>query len=607
MQATTVVKDESESAATLAGFRPAVVIPSYRTISPPRVRMLVLAICCGALLWLCHFPVAWGWLGWVALVPLMPLLYAETSRKWRYFCALIAGTAYFWPAISWMTVADYRMIGGWALLSFYCSLYFLAAVFLVRCLRRTGLPLMLTFPAVWTALEFVRCFFATGFPWYLLAHTQHDTLPVIQIADLGGAFAVSFLVAAVNVVVFAVLMRVRPVRQWCCVPATPGGPLSAGFLAQLCCGCLLLGGTLAYGNWCLSHEKFETGPRIALLQGSLDQRLRIASHTSAEAQAKVRDTYINLCKQAAMHFPRPKLIVWPETSFPIPWVTAAPGVKPSQLSKLNENEIEQSRQVVGMIGDQVTKTNVLLGLNVRAFYDTDKFRHYCSALMINDLGNAVDRYDKIHRVPFGEYVPLRDLLPFMTKFAPYDNLDYSILCGESLTRFPLGKYHFGVLICFEDTDPSMARHYNLTTVDGPPADFLINISNDGWFDGSSEHEEHLAISRFRAIETRRALARAVNMGISAVIDSDGRVVSPVKESAPWSGAHEVWSIPNGGAENDALATGQWSKYKKTEAVVVVDMPIDHRASLYAAWGDWLPYSCWALIGCGLVWSRFRRP
>ena len=152
-----------------------------------------------------------------------------------------------------------------------------------------------------------------------------------------------------------------------------------------------------------------------------------------------------------------------------------------------------------------------------------KFKQYNSALSLPvRRRRQVDRYDKIHRVPFGEYVPLRDWLPFMNHFAPYDH-DYSVRIGENLTRFVLGKYRFGVLICNEDADPVLGRAYGSEDSDGPAVDFLINISNDGWFADTCEHEQHLAICRFRAIECRRAVARSVNTGISAIIDSNGRV------------------------------------------------------------------------------------
>jgi apolipoprotein N-acyltransferase len=179
-----------------------------------------------------------------------------------------------------------------------------------------------------------------------------------------------------------------------------------------------------------------------------------------------------------------------------------------------------------------------------------------------------------------------------------------------MARLPLESaksgrlYHFGVLICYEDTDPNLARDYALAEGDGPPVDFLVNISNDGWFDGSSEHEEHLAISRFRAVESRRALVRAVNMGVSAVIDGSGRVLRPqAADVAPgqvydWRVRQEEWG--------DDWAPGNWSDLKKVQGVLTAAVPIDGRTSLYARFGDWLPGGCLVLVVLGAFWSR-RQP
>ena len=173
-------------------------------------------------------------------------------------------------------------------------------------------------------------------------------------------------------------------------------------------------------------------------------------------------------------------------------------------------------------------------------------RRYNSAVMIlahqepdGFQGVPSGRYDKMHRVPFGEYVPFQESMPWMKTFAPYD-FEYSIRSGKQFTNFNLDGYSFGVLICFEDTDPVLARQY----VARPEAnaDFFINISNDGWWRGTSGHDEHLAISRFRAIETRRAVCRAVNMGISAVIDGNGRVLEP--QTILSSDEAKIWQIPS---------------------------------------------------------------
>jgi apolipoprotein N-acyltransferase len=221
-------------------------------------------------------------------------------------------------------------------------------------------------------------------------------------------------------------------------------------------------------------------------------------------------------------------------------------------------------------------------------------------------GGSGGRYDKIHRVLFGEYVPLRDWLPWMDWFAPYD-YDYSVSPGEHLTRFPVSAaaaarpYRFGVIICFEDTDPYLARQYVRSKGGEPAVDFLLNISNDGWFDGTSEHEEHLAICRFRAVECRRAVARAVNMGVSAVIDGSGRVLEPA--SVQHLGGVQLWEA--GGGRLVAFPGPRWARYKKVSALLTAVIPIDRRTSLYAAWGDWLPWGCWLVLGLGLLraWAR----
>jgi apolipoprotein N-acyltransferase len=186
----------------------------------------------------------------------------------------------------------------------------------------------------------------------------------------------------------------------------------------------------------------------------------------------------------------------------------------------------------------------------------------------------------MHRVPFGEYVPLRDTIPWLKKLTPYpEDVDYNLAAGEVATRFRLpvrGRaYTFGVLICYEDSDAPLAREY-VRPGAGPPVDFLVNISNDGWFMKTAEHAEHLAVSRFRAVECRRALVRAVNMGVSAVVDSNGRVVR--------------------------LPGDTWRSSKGVEAVLTATVPVDTRMSLYAYAGDWLPWACWA----GLAYGCFRK-
>ncbi|MCI0639509.1 MAG: apolipoprotein N-acyltransferase [Gemmataceae bacterium] len=590
-----------------------------------RIAPLVPAFFSGGLFYLCFFPISWGFLGWIALAPLLLLVRADT-KPWKiYVSAYLGGSVFFWPILWWMSVADYRMFYTWAMLATYCALYFPVAVWLIRVLeRRTGWPLTFTVPIVWTSLEFVRSFLLTGFAWYYLGHTQHEFLALIQIADLGGVYAISFILAAFNGWLVECALRFPAVRFAFrqIEKPTPAGRIvnpthrATHIVTQGLIVAGLIVASLIYGAWRLDQETFRDGPRVALLQGSIDQRMRMeASLGGLQASSGIWSYYDTLCKLALNQERAPDLLIWPETSLPYYWLEL-----PKDLDKVEAVTRREAGLVHGLLQKvaQDTKVSHLFGLNTKDWSDDGRLRQYNSAVLLNAQGKYLGRYDKIHRVPFGEYVPFRDWLPFMNRFAPYD-FDYSIRAGESLTRLVLGdKYRLGVLICYEDTDPFLARQYGRSHADGPPVDFLVNISNDGWFDGTSEHEEHLAISRFRAIEARRPLVRAVNMGVSAVIDANGRVLRPIKrgehqgfarwEAAPvGTPASMLRGIGDGSAAAGwQLSAGEWHQFKKTAGVITATVPLDQRTSLYAQWGDLLPGGCWLLLAGVIVWSKLRR-
>jgi apolipoprotein N-acyltransferase len=178
-------------------------------------------------------------------------------------------------------------------------------------------------------------------------------------------------------------------------------------------------------------------------------------------------------------------------------------------------------------------------------------------------------YFKLHLVPFGEFVPLVESCPWLVALTPYRGSDHvpGLDFGREPRWFDLGKYRLATAICFEDTVPHLVRRFFAEAPGGHQPDVLINISNDGWFQWSEELDMHLAASVFRAVENRVPLVRAVNTGISALVDGNGRIVA---------------SLP-----------------KDTARVLSVLVPLDAREGLYTHWGDWLGTAC-VLVAVGLV-------
>jgi apolipoprotein N-acyltransferase len=553
-----------------------ITVASSRSRLRSNLPCLAAALVTSVLMWQSYFPIGFGQLAWIALAPWLMLVRADLPNRRRYLFAWLGGFAFFFPALSWMRTGYSEMVVFWVLLSIYCASYWVGSLWLLRRLdQRTRLPLTLTVPLVWTAMEYARGTLMGGFSFYFLGHTQQAFLPAIQVADLAGVWTVTALIAAVNGLLAETANNLTRIRGWFGVPA-PQSRIALRPQALGIAGILLL--TFAYGGWRLSQSEFAAGPRVALLQPSIAQTERNAASVADAgdrlAQESIDVQMLQLTKQAVRVPDRPDLVIWPETTFPWEQKEVAAGAPEGpELAEWRQDIPDRVR--LAHDAAEYAGTNVLLGLNTRVYGVDGRVRRTNSALLLKPNGDAVGRYDKMHLVPFGEYIPLKDVFPFVQKFSPYGANDYTISPGDEQTRFPLTvgdrTYHFGVLICYEDAVPGLASRL----VSASPVDFIVNISNDGWFMGSSEHAEHLAVSRFRAVESRRALLRAVNGGVSAVIDGNGRVVASPAES--WAASHSVTSV------------------------VTAAVPLDTRGSIYARLGDVLPWTCWGLllVGCCL--------
>ena len=569
-------------------------------------RVFLPAILSGLLLWTAFFPLDLGAMSFVALAPFLTLVRAEgVGPKRRYSAAFLGGFVFFGLAFNWVRVAHPMMaLFAWPGITVYCALYWPLALFLIRKLDRFKLPLSLSTAVVWVGLEYVRAHFPTGFSflqplglyqligcgWYFLGYTVHGFLPIIQSADLGGVYLISFSIAGVNGSVYDWLIRstwVRTALNW---PTAWTRPTFTNEAYVGACTVMVPMVLICYGTVQLVHPPYEKGPRIAAVQGNLSQNAKmVRGDQKIEAEpVPLRDEYGPLARNAGVppdkSIPAPDLVIWPETCWWDNWLTAAADVPDEPGIVDFRRKVDYVRRSLGIESANLMRTHALLGLNAED-WDGTRWGRANSAILITPTGEFAGRYDKMHLVPFGEYVPLKKQLPWLQRLTPYDH-DYSCTPGESRSLFDLpaknGKtYKFGVLICYEDSDPSIARRYNWGGDGRPGADFLVNISNDGWFDGTEQHEEHLAICRFRAVESRRSVVRAVNMGISAIIDPDGRMVA----------------LPN--AES-------WEKSKKISAIVRGEVPIDNSGTLYAYLGDWVPALCWLAVVVGLVVGRMPK-
>ncbi|MEZ6142437.1 MAG: apolipoprotein N-acyltransferase [Zavarzinella sp.] len=542
------------------------------TVPAPRQRVYLPAILGGALWYCCYFPLNLGPLAFIALVPWLSLVDATVRPRRLYFAMFVGGLAAYLPLGQWIRVAHPAMYGAWIGIALYgsvCLVFWLATA---RWLVRREINHYVAIPAAWVLWEYFRTHAPTGFlwlqelngyqavgiGWYLAGHTQHSFLTFIQAADIGGVPLISWLVVLCNLTLLNLLRKMAG-RLLFAPPQQPN--YHRGWVAATA---VLFLGFLGYGVVRLNHEPLPLGPKVAMLQSNLSQDIKMTQNDN------VMQHMFELADRAAAS--QPDLIVWPETALPMNWTTLAPTAEPSNLPTEITMGFKDNDQL-GKLTQQRWRTNVLFGMNAIEYENEETTWKYNSAVLINKDGKFAGKFDKIHLVPFGEYVPFRKTFPWMKMFTPYDH-DYSCRPGTSYTVFPGPKATFGCLICYENTDPAIARGYFRG---GRNVDYFVSISNDGWFKGTAEHEQHHAITRFRAIENRRAVVRAVNMGISGIIDSDGRLT--------------------------ALPGPTLSKSKKIASVVTGDVPIDNRTSFYHTLGDWVPafsflvilYTLWGIL------------
>jgi len=572
-------------------------------------------------------PMDWSFLAWVAYVPFAMACTPRISGRRLATAAFGGGFLYWLGNVYWITPIT---LIGWTAMGFYLAWFWPLLAIAVRFCRTKGIPMFLALPILVAGVERLHGFPMGGFFWRFLGHSQYANLPLIQVADIVGAAGVSFVVAMVNGLLadLVIFWRSTRLREHDIGKHSRLYGLVLGPVATV----LVVAAAVGYGQWRLRQtgEYLKEGPRVAALQSNVPQSVK----RSFSKGGQLFDDLMVDSKAAAKT--GVELIVWPETMVqglldPRLWPVLVGNLDEAKAfhQALCEHAQNNAYLLVGAMGGEILR-------------DPSGERYlgsYNSAYLYRPDGTRdPQRYDKIHLVLFGEYIPFRRSIPWvfeqLGRFLPEGyNPDYSLEHGRNYTIFEVKPdtggektedggqptnpqsairnpqlengppYCFGVIICYEDTIPYVARNFALDDQGRKRIDWLVNISNDGWFVRfmknpervvpSTELPQHAAICAFRAVENRLPILRSVNTGISCLIDSTGRIRDGYLAASD--------GFPSKAMDRTGL-TGWFSD----------KMPIDTRVTFYSRHGEWFANGCSAIliaVVVGPLSPRFirRRP
>jgi len=445
-----------------------------------------LAILSGALLILSFPKYGSGFVAWFAFIPLLFALHRVTSIRQAILFGLITGVIGYTGIIYWIVyvVVNYGYLPIYLgiiimlLLACYLSVYL--AIFAAGIVYfRRQIPLYLIAPVLWICLEYCKSQLFTGFPWENLGYSQYLNLYLIQFADILGVFGLSFLIILVNVSLFEIITK-RSKREYIIAAAVS----------------LVLVSVYIYGIFRVNNiDQLLQNPsapsmEVSLIQGNIDQSTKWNENKQKETLNIYEDISLNNIPVSG------GLIVWPETAVP--------------FNFQDENDLR--RQIINL--SIKTKSDFIFG---SISYSPGRHYVYNSAYLLSPEGEVKGKYDKVHLVPYGEYVPLRNVFPLIKGLTAGIG-DFST--GDGYFPLSAAGRKIGVLICYEGILPFAARMYKKES-----AEILVNITNDAWFGSTSAPYQHLSMTIFRAVETRLYLVRAANTGISAIVDPRGQIVA----------------------------------------------------------------------------------
>jgi len=476
---------------------------------------ILAAVLSGILLFLSFPPFEIAFLGWVAFVPLIIACAGAAPRR-AAFLGGLAGAVFFLGTLYWLRHVSWL---GFIALAFYCALYFIPfAVFI--SLRRCGWRSMARFKnigwmfgaaAVWVASEYLRATLFTGFGWNLLGVSQYAQGSLIQISEWGGVYLLSALMVFTNVASAETLLQYI------------SGLRSSGYRLhlELMSACFLVALASCFGLRVLLDNPASSGVSTPALQTTNQNFVAEGQDLGDPARFPLRIALIqpNIPEVGNWEQADPELIykrledltdlarrtldlnliVWPETALP--------------------DCVRYSPRSAGLIQRMTAASGVpLLAGSMDYIWRPDgEPDFYNGSILFSARGELLDTYYKQHLVLFGEYIPFDEKIPLINALTPIGS---SFTPGKEATQFKLlgDPRTFSVLICFEDILPHLARRAARAG-----ATWLVNQTNDSWFDPDSGSKQHMANAIFRCVETRLPMVRCTNTGITCAIDSKGRI------------------------------------------------------------------------------------
>jgi apolipoprotein N-acyltransferase len=493
----------------------------------------------------------WTFLCWVALAPLLVALVRSgielegrgwTAIKRGFLLGLVSGVVYYAGSCYWMGVVmhnygdlslgvSFLIMVAFSLAAGSAEALFGAAlVFIASRPGWRGRALVLA-PFFWVTMEVVYRSRVWSFPWDLLGTVLVDNIPLSRIAAVTGTYGLSFEIMLVNAA-FASAFLGRKERR-----------------SLVLAGCVLLCGILETGRYVEPPASTSSGT-ARLVQQNIPLNQEWTPQSYETTLADLARISVPEPNELMAGQPLPDLIIWPESPAPF-WE--------------NDPRLHQTLSSIA----QKSNAYVLAG-TLGTARPGDTVQAYNSAQLVAPNGDWVARYDKIHLVPFGEYVPLNSILGQMkTLVKDVGNFGR----GTERIVLPVHSYKLGTFICYESTYPDEVRQFVASG-----ASLLVNISNDGWFGNGAAPWQHLRMARMRAIENQRWVLRSTDTGVTASIDPFGRIVQQARRNVR----------------------------------VAVDVPygVITSTTFYTRHGDWFAFFCallCAIITISAVFSRRISP